>query len=151
MNWKNLTFWCGKTGNKKRATFLATLPKNELNSDVAPFTSHVQTCYQPDLLQDRFDAGGKTHNIAIQLFLQQCCKTSCTSVCCPFFRTLGVIPVSGHPSPRDGGGEGEGKGIGICNCRSPARRLTTLEKRFKEAWGKKGCSRSTSASKVRVY
>ena len=32
----------------------------------------------PDLLQDRFDLGGKTHNIAIQLILQQCCKTSCT-------------------------------------------------------------------------
>ena len=33
---------------------------------------------QPDLLQDRFDVGGKTRNIAIQLVLQQCCKTSCT-------------------------------------------------------------------------
>ena len=31
---------------------------------------------QPDLLQDRFDEGGKTRNIAIQLVLQQCCKTS---------------------------------------------------------------------------
>ena len=29
-----------------------------------------------------------------------------------------------------------GKGIGICNCRSP-RWLTTLEKRSREAWGKK--------------
>ena len=33
---------------------------------------------QPDLLQDRFDEGGKTRNIAIQLVLQQCCKTSRT-------------------------------------------------------------------------
>ena len=28
------------------------------------------------LLQYRFDVGGKTRNIAIQLVLQQCCKTS---------------------------------------------------------------------------
>ena len=25
----------------------------------------------------RFDVGGKTRNIAVQLVLQQCCKTSC--------------------------------------------------------------------------
>ena len=30
------------------------------------------------LLQDRFDVSGKTRNIAIQLVLQQCCKTSFT-------------------------------------------------------------------------
>ena len=29
------------TGNKKRATCLATLVQNELNSDVASFTSHI--------------------------------------------------------------------------------------------------------------
>ena len=32
--------------------------------------------------------GGKTRNIAIQLVLQQCCKTSCTSFGSPFFRTF---------------------------------------------------------------
>ena len=39
--------------------------------DVARFTSHVQSCEQPDLLQDSFDPGmgGKTRNIAIQLVL----------------------------------------------------------------------------------
>ena len=31
----------------------------------------------PDLLQDRFEEGGKTRNVAIQLVLQECCKTSC--------------------------------------------------------------------------
>ena len=66
-----------KTGNKKHATCFPTLLQNELNSEVARFTTHVQTCQQPDLLQDRFDVGGKTRNIAIQLVLQQCCKTSC--------------------------------------------------------------------------
>jgi len=59
-----------KTGSKKRATCPATLLQNELNSDVAPFTKHVQTCLQPDLLQDRFDVGG--------IRRKQCCKTSCT-------------------------------------------------------------------------
>ena len=29
------------------------------------------------VLQDRFDVGGKTRNIAIQFVLQECCKTSC--------------------------------------------------------------------------
>ena len=32
-----------KNGQKKRATCFATLLKNELNSDVARFTTHVQT------------------------------------------------------------------------------------------------------------
>ena len=31
-------------GNKKRATCFATLLQNELNSDVAHFTTLVQTC-----------------------------------------------------------------------------------------------------------
>ena len=33
-----------KTGNKKHAPCFATLLQNELNSDVARFTTHVQTC-----------------------------------------------------------------------------------------------------------
>ena len=63
-----------KNGQQKRATLL----QNELDCDVQRFTTHVQTCYQPDLLQDRFYVGGKTRNIAIQLVLQQCYRTSCT-------------------------------------------------------------------------
>ena len=57
----------GKTGNKKRATCLATLLQNELNNDVARFTTHIK----PVLQQIRFSIGlnisGKTRNIAIQL------------------------------------------------------------------------------------
>ena len=34
----------GKTGNKKRATCFETLQQNQLKSDVARFTTHVQTC-----------------------------------------------------------------------------------------------------------
>ena len=33
-------------GNKKRATCLATLPQNELNSDVAIFTAHIKPVLQ---------------------------------------------------------------------------------------------------------
>ena len=47
----------------------------------------VQTCQQPDLLQDRFDVGGKARSIALQLVLQQCCKTSCM-----FFVTRFSVP-----------------------------------------------------------
>ena len=43
---------------------MPTLPQNELKSDVARFTTNVQTCQQPDLTQDRFDEEGKTRNVA---------------------------------------------------------------------------------------
>ena len=43
--------------------------QNGLESDVARFTTHVQTCQQPDLVQDRFHEGGKTRNVALQLVL----------------------------------------------------------------------------------
>ena len=42
--------------------------------NVARFTTHVQTCKQPDLLQDRFDVGGITRNIAIQLVCSNVAK-----------------------------------------------------------------------------
>ena len=49
--------------------FRIQVPKNgqQKTCNVARFTTHVQTCKQPDLLQDRFDVSGKTRNIAIQL------------------------------------------------------------------------------------
>ena len=65
----------GKTGNKKRATRPAILLQNKFNSDVARFTTHVQTCFtrfERDLMQDRFGVAGKTRNIAIHFALQQC-------------------------------------------------------------------------------
>ena len=70
-----------KNGQQKRPTCLATLLLNELNSDVARFTIKP-VLQQISLIVNRFDVGGKTCNIAVQLVLQQCCKTSCT-----FFRT----------------------------------------------------------------
>ena len=63
-----------KKGEQKHATRFATLLQNELNGDVARFTTHVQTCKQRDLLHDRFY--NAQHRYSTRL--QQCCKTSCT-------------------------------------------------------------------------
>ena len=84
----------GKTSNKKRATCFALLPQNELNG----------ACY---LLRDRFYLGGKTRNIAIQLVLPQCWKTSCTFLVTRFSAPLpGADPGGGcrgcAPSPPPG-------------------------------------------------
>ena len=67
-----------KNGQQKRATCFATLLYNELNSDVTRFTTHIKPVLQQIRLLTGLNVGGKTRNIAIQLVLQQCCKTSCT-------------------------------------------------------------------------
>ena len=67
-----------KNGQQKNATCLATLLQKELNSDVARFTTHNKPVLQQIRLLTGLNVGGKTRNIAIQLVLQQCCKTSCT-------------------------------------------------------------------------
>ena len=51
----------------------------------------MQTCYQPDLMHARFDVGGKTRNIAFQLVLRQCWKTSMTS--CTSFVARFSLPL----------------------------------------------------------
>ena len=56
--WSRSPYSFGETGNKKRATCFATLLQNKLKRQVARFTTHVQ----PDLLQDRFDLGGKAQS-----------------------------------------------------------------------------------------
>ena len=60
----------GKTDNKKRATCVATLLQNELNSDVARFTNHIKPVLQQIRLLTGLNTGGKTCNIAVQLVLQ---------------------------------------------------------------------------------
>ena len=60
--------------------------QNELNSDMARFTTHVQACYQPDSLQDRFDVDGKTRHINIQLF--------CSNVACFLLPVLPYLKKS---------------------------------------------------------
>ena len=59
----------GKTGNKKHATCLATLLQNELNSDVARFTTHIKPVLQQIRLLTGLNVGGKTRNITIQIVL----------------------------------------------------------------------------------
>ena len=72
-HWLNLEY--GNTGNKKRATCFATLLQNELNSDVARFTTLIKPVLQQIRLLTGLNMGGKTRNIAIRY-------------CCPLFRTL---------------------------------------------------------------
>ena len=79
----------GKTGNKKRTTCLATLLQNELNSDVARFTTHIKPVLQQIRLLKGLNVGGNTRYVAIQLALQQYCKTSCT-----FFVARSSVPLA---------------------------------------------------------
>ena len=65
-------------GNKKRATCLATSLQNELNSDVAHFTTHIKPVLQQIRLLRDLNVGGKRRNISIQLV-----------ILLPIFRTFG--------------------------------------------------------------
>ena len=68
----------GNTGNKKSATCFATLLQNELNSDVARFTTLIKPVLQQIRLLTGLNMGGKTRNIAIRY-------------CCPPFPYLVVV------------------------------------------------------------
>ena len=68
---------CAKMGRKKWLTCLAALLQNELTSSVGRFPTHIKPVLQQIRLSTGLNMGGKTRNIAIQLVLQQCCKTSC--------------------------------------------------------------------------
>ena len=83
-------FRYGKTGNKNHASCLATLLQNEFNSDVARFTSHIKPVLHQIRLLTVFNVSDKTCNIAFQLILQQCCKTSCTFFVARFTEVLVV-------------------------------------------------------------
>ena len=60
-----------------------------MNSDVARFTTHIKPVLQQIRLLTGLNMGGKTRNIAIQLVLQQCCRTSCTFFVARFSVPLG--------------------------------------------------------------
>ena len=59
----------GKTGNEKRAICFATWLQNELNSDVARFTTHENKPCNLISCKTGSNMGDKTRNIAIQLGL----------------------------------------------------------------------------------
>ena len=63
--------------------------QNELNSDVARFTTHIKPVLQQIRLLKGLNVGGNTRNVAIQLALQQYCKTSCT-----FFVARSSVPLA---------------------------------------------------------
>ena len=100
-----------KTGNKKHC--FATLMQNELNSDVARFTTHIKPVLQQIRLLAGLNTGGKTRNIAIQLVLQKCCKTSCT-----FFVARFPVPLERSVPLR----------IVVVNCSRPSNIA------FREPW-----------------
>ena len=83
----------GKTANKKRKIFATWLQK-ELNSDVARFTTHENKPYNLISCKTGSNIGGKTRNITIQLGLKQCCKTSCTFFCYPFYCSFSLVLYS---------------------------------------------------------
>ena len=80
----------GKTANKKRKIF-ATWLQNELDSDVARFTTHENKPYNIISCKTGSNIGGKTRNITIQLGLKQCRKTSCTFLYCPFYCSFSLV------------------------------------------------------------
>ena len=83
-------FRYGKTSNKNHATCLATLLQKEFNSDVGRFTTHIKPVLHQIRLLTVFNVSDKTCNIAFQLILQQCCKTSCTLFVARFTEVLVV-------------------------------------------------------------
>ena len=58
-------------GNKKRTPSFATLLKDELNSHVTPFTTHIKPVLQQIRLLTGLNMGCKTRTIAIELVLSQ--------------------------------------------------------------------------------
>ena len=61
--------------------------QNKLKSDVARFTTHVQTCQQPVLVQEIFDESRKTRNNVAK-------QVACFLL--PVFRTLSVADTKGY-------------------------------------------------------
>ena len=72
----------GKTGNKKLAICFATWLQNELNSDVARFTTHLNKPYNLISCKTGSNMGGKTRNIAISAAMLQ---NKLHVFCCPFY------------------------------------------------------------------
>ena len=62
----------------------------QLNSDFARITTHIKPVLHQIRLLTVFNVSDKTCNIAFQLILQQCCKTSCTLFVARFTEVLVV-------------------------------------------------------------
>ena len=84
-----------KTGNKKRATCFATLLQNEMNTDVARFTTRIRTCLATNKVARLFFVGGKTRNSHIRLVLQQCCTFLLLFSVLPHLKTVNRLLCKG--------------------------------------------------------
>jgi len=85
-----------KKVNFGRTVKLAKFLQNKFNSDIARFATHVRTCLATVQGAWYSFVGGETSSIAIQIFLQQCCKTSCKFSVARFAVTLGSPPLLGY-------------------------------------------------------
>ena len=94
LSWWHISYSCRlryeTTRNKKRVSCFATLLQNELKSDVARFITHIKPFLQQIRLLTGLNMDSKTCNIAIQLVLLPCCKTSYTFLFAIFSLPLGV-------------------------------------------------------------
>ena len=70
---------CQQSSLKRAAKTCNLLQNAEWKSDLLP-PSFIPVNNFGNSLQGRFDVGGKTRNIAIQLVWQQRCKTSCIAL-----------------------------------------------------------------------
>ena len=77
-------------GEVKRRPEMRLLFAGQLNSDFARITTHIKPVLQQIRLLKVFNVSYKTRNIAFQLVLQQCYKTSCTFFVSRFTEALVV-------------------------------------------------------------
>ena len=82
-----------KTGNKKRATCFATLLQNDMNTDVARFTTRIRTCLATNKVARLFFVDGKTRNSHIRLVLQQWCTFLLLLSISPHLKTVNRLLI----------------------------------------------------------
>ena len=85
----------GKTGNKKRAICFATWLQNELNSDVARFTTHENKPCNLISCKTGSNMGGKARNIALySTWFAVMLQNKLHVFCCPFNRSFSLVLFS---------------------------------------------------------
>ena len=83
-------------GNKKLCNLSCNIAAKLVEWWCCAFTTHIKPVLEQLRLLTGLNVGSKTRNFTIELVLQQCCNTSCTFFCCPFFGTFnrGLTMVS---------------------------------------------------------
>ena len=75
-------------GNKKHATCFATSLQNELNSDVARFTTHLKPGLHQIRLLTGLNMGRVKHATSLFNSVAAMLQKKLHVFCCPFFRTV---------------------------------------------------------------